>query len=192
MEQLLSLAAEGLRVRLRPNWICLTEGDGIHVMQLSRNFEKCVQRRLFFSRRGDVHLSVHCVPLPISNFVPCLKMVKLEDQRNLSEFVIAMEAIVNVVRELEICTGVCHDKYKALWETSNRGEVDKNPYQEARYSVALRSIHCLRLVRPRQRMCLSCNKLNDSLRVKARGIAKKLGNPPHLSCCRSHLKCCRI
>ncbi|XP_034239868.1 uncharacterized protein LOC117644469 [Thrips palmi] len=74
-DQLLARAAEALRMRLKPNWICLLEGKGIHSMQLSRNFEKCTQRRIFFNTCGDVHLSVHCVPIPITNFVPCLKMV---------------------------------------------------------------------------------------------------------------------
>lgn len=160
-------------MRLKTNWICLTEEDGIHAMQLSRNFEKCVQRRIFFSRSGAVHLSVHCVPIPISNFVPCPKLGKLQDERSLSDFVKAMQAIVNNISEQEICTGVCQDKYKPLWESCKRGEVDKNPYQEARYSVTFRSIQCFRLVRPRQRLCFSCNKLHSSLRMKAKSIANK-------------------
>jgi len=97
-------------------------------MQLSRNFEKSIQRRIIFAKCGDVHLSVHCVPIPILIFVPTLRIVNLQNQHDISEFVNAMENIVNVVRQLEICTGVCHEKYKPLWECSNRGEVDKSPY----------------------------------------------------------------
>jgi len=100
-------------------------------------------------------------------------MVKLLNSHNIPAFVDAMEIIVNVVRQFEICTGVCHKKYKPFWESCKRGEVDKNPYQEARYSVTLRSIHCRRLVRPRQGMCLSCAQLQDTLRMKARTAASK-------------------
>ncbi|XP_034252547.1 uncharacterized protein LOC117652025 [Thrips palmi] len=175
---LLALAAEALRMRLKPNWICVLDGKGIHTMQLSRNSEKCVQRRIYFNPRGDVHLSVHCVPIPISNFVSGLKMVKLHYQHDVSAFVAAMERVVNIVWQLEICTGVTHEKYKPFWASSTRGKIDENPYQEARYSVTLRSLQCCRLVRPRKRMCHSCARLLDTLRLKARSRAKKLQSHP--------------
>jgi len=180
-EQLLARAAERLQMRPKSNWMCLTEGTGMHT--ISRNYGKCIQRWIFLTSFGDVHLSVHCVPIPISKFVPCLKMVKLKNEHNFFLFVDVMENLINIVRQLEICTGVCPEKYKPLWESSKRSEVDKYPYQVARYSVTLRSIQCCRLVRPPQRMCSSCDRLNNSLRMKARsGAYKSSLIPPQKHC----------
>jgi hypothetical protein len=169
---LLSLSAFKLKKLLKTNWFCFTEDGGIHAMQLSRNLEKSVQRRLHFSWAGEVQLSVHCSPTSPSSFLDCDSNVRLSDMESVDLFAGWMAGVINVVRQLEVCTGVSHEKYKHLWARCSSGKVDKNPYQENRYSVTFRSRKCRMLVYPSHRKCQACSKLHDSLRVRARASAK--------------------
>ena len=146
-------------------------------MLLSRRHEKSIQRRIFFSSNGQVELSVHCVPIPLSAYLTTWTSVNLFSRTCLDDFVQMMMVVVHAISQLEICTGVCHEKYKHLWPSSSNGEVDKNPYQEVRYSLTFRSTHCKRLIPPRKRVCSSCDRLHDALRLRFKNSVKSDVHP---------------
>jgi hypothetical protein len=103
---LLQTAASKLREKLKKNWLCLVQDNGIHTMQLSRKFEKSIQRRIFFSIGGDVHLSVHCRSLAISSYVRCQTSAQLSNAASIDSFVSWMTHVTDSIWQLEVCSGV--------------------------------------------------------------------------------------
>jgi len=65
--ELLREACVKIQAFLPDSWMCRIHEGGIDVMLLSRKGEAAIQRRLHFTTRGKVTLSVHCQPVNISD-----------------------------------------------------------------------------------------------------------------------------
>lgn len=165
---------------LRSNWTSIVDRDGIHLLMLPRKFEKSVQRRLYISVEGDFQFSVHCKPVPIDRknlFECCVREKKPLTHNNLNYFVDRTIDAVNCVSKFEICTGVSCVEFKTVWNDFCGGVIDKNPYQEHRYSETIRALNCELLVNPRSWRCKACANIYKPLRLKAELDAKEVLHP---------------
>jgi len=91
---------------LHHRWISVLEVDTIHVLCLSVENNKSVQRSLEFNAKGGVNLFVHREPLPIDDFLcDVTPFIPLEDD-TVNDFVDRIITIVNNVRKMEVCSGM--------------------------------------------------------------------------------------
>lgn len=133
----------------------------MNLMLLSYGKEKAIQRRVFVSVGGSVEISVHCKPLS-ENFVSDIVkragtpvQLTVGNIKNFSEWAVK---VVQVLRDLQVCTGLERPDLRDVFLKCDNVVVDDNPYQEGRYLETLRSKTCLRLVDPGRRRCAECSK----------------------------------
>ncbi|XP_052130160.1 uncharacterized protein LOC127751122 [Frankliniella occidentalis] len=177
-KKMLLLQVQGkISLFVRSNWTSVVDVDGIHILMLSKKFEKSVQRRLYFSSAGDFQLSVHCKPINDKNLFSSIRPKKALTEENLDYFVDRIADAVNCICNLEICTGVSCEEFKLVWHDFSGGVIDKNPYQENRYSETCRSHECELLVTLRSWRCKSCTAIYKPLQRKAELDAKETLHP---------------
>lgn len=148
-------------------WFCAVEKNGINVMLLSYGTEKAIQRRLYVSSDGKVEISVHCKPIPellIETIVEKAATKTSLTESTVKQFSDWIVSIVQVLRDFQICVGLERPDYRETLMNSNEIELDKNPYQEVRYTETMRSVNCIRLVEITRRRCNECAKSLQSNR----------------------------
>lgn len=136
-----------------------------------------MQRRLFFSTLGEVQFTVHCKPVDSIQLISAIRAKKPLSQENLSHFVDRIVDAMEYVRGYEICTGVSCQEFKAVWRDFNGGFIDKNPYQENRYSETIRAEDCKLIVKPRSWRCGNCAKIYEPLRRLSERASKESVHP---------------
>ncbi|KAE8740774.1 hypothetical protein FOCC_FOCC013698 [Frankliniella occidentalis] len=174
---LLLQCRDKLNIFSRPNWISIVADNGIHILMLSRKMEKCVQRRIYFSTSGEIQFSVHCKPVDISKLLLAIRAQKPPSKENVNYFVDRIVDAIEYIRPLEICTGVSCEEFKPVWKEFDRGYIDRNPYQENRYSETVRSENCELLISPRNWRCKNCAKVFKPLQRLAQTAAKESVHP---------------
>ena len=87
---------------LRPNWVCLVDSYGIHLLLISSTLEKSVQRRLTFFASGKIGLSVHCTPLNSETYLTNLMKPKSLSSETVSYYVDRIVQVIEEVRKFEI------------------------------------------------------------------------------------------
>ncbi|KAK3930021.1 Transcription termination factor Rho [Frankliniella fusca] len=142
-------------------WFSAVEKNGINVMLLSYGIEKAIQRRLYVSCDGAVQISVHCKPIP-EDFVNRIvekagSKTSLTDTtvRQFCEWIVK---ILQIFRDFQICVGLEKPEFREAFHNCEEIELDKNPYQETRYSETMRSVNCVKLVEITKRRCIECGK----------------------------------
>jgi len=162
--ELLLEAREKLLLGLPPYWVPFVDKNGVHVMLLSRQDKKAVQRSLYCLPSGRVELSVHCRPMLIDPYLEgvCDSVILKSD--TVGEFCDRIIAIVAKVRLMEICAGVDNAAYREVWSSVDLGEIDKNPYQECRYTETFHSLTCQLLVHSGKWRCKECTLLVPFMR----------------------------
>lgn len=100
---LLLQAREKLLLGLPPFWTPYVDRGGVHVMLLSRQNHKAVQRNICCSHGGHVELSVHCVSMPIEQYLAGVDPQMCLSSNNVGEFCDRIIQIVGEVRLMEIC-----------------------------------------------------------------------------------------
>ncbi|KAE8738238.1 hypothetical protein FOCC_FOCC016284 [Frankliniella occidentalis] len=173
MSLLLQDASIKISMFLYQSWICHVSDGGIHVMLLSKKFEKAVQRRLFFLPDGSVQLSVHCEPLPVEEYLREAPQAVSLAKETVGEFVDRCVDIINKVRNEEMCAGLSDEEYKDVWQGIAGAVIDKNPYQENRYTETLRSSKCPKLISIRKWRCGECEKLRRNVHRRQEAFRKE-------------------
>lgn len=160
-----------------PNWLCVTDSYGIHILLLSRKLEKAVQRRLTFFADGTISLSVHCKPINQEQFLKKIPKPKPLAQTNIDYFVDRIFQAALEIRKLEICIGITDEQYKFVWKCFPQEEVDKNVFQETRYADTIRSKDCEMLVDGRKLRCYKCSVFVNRIRNKATAFGHVIVTP---------------
>ncbi|KAK3933207.1 [Pyruvate dehydrogenase [acetyl-transferring]]-phosphatase 2, mitochondrial [Frankliniella fusca] len=173
MSLILQDASSKISMFLYQSWMCHVSDGGIHVMLLSKKFEKAVQRRLFFSPDGNVQLSVHCQPVPVTDYIKNATPAVSLDRETIGYFVDRCVEVINNARKEEICSGLSDEEYKDVWHCISDTVIDKNPYQENRYSETLRSSKCSRLISIRKWRCGECEKMRRNVQRRAAAFRKE-------------------
>ena len=57
-------AVDNLKQTLPPNWIPIGDKKGLRLFRYSHKVPSAIQREVFISYQGNVHIFVHCKPLP--------------------------------------------------------------------------------------------------------------------------------
>ena len=174
---LLEEANKKLQLFLHRYWFAFLEDGGIHIVLHSRKFEKAIQRHLFFDAKGGVQLSVHCQPLDITDFVKDRNVAVPLTSDNIGNFVDNMVAIINTIREYEICAGVNHEEYKCAWSMYPQGKIDENAYKECRYESTIRSRQCKLLISSRRWRCNACGAMLEPLKRRAERLVQDEAHP---------------
>ncbi|KAK3925819.1 Transposable element P transposase [Frankliniella fusca] len=154
---------------LHRRWISVIDGNVFRMIYLSAQNNVSIQRSLEFSPDGEVELYVHCQKLSVDPYLKdSMPPIPLEYD-TVNDFVDRVVCIINNVRKMEICSGYDEEKYQAGWASCPYGEIDKNPYQECRYSETFRSLSCITLVSSSKWRCQECTKLGKALKRRALG-----------------------
>ncbi|KAK3915650.1 Transposable element P transposase, partial [Frankliniella fusca] len=174
--ELLLEAKSKVSAFLPHRWMCIVGRNLLHVLQLSAQNNKTVQRSLEFSPGGLTELFVHCQAVPLDPFTSELDPPLPLDQDTVDTFVDRVISIVNSVNSYEICSGYDDDqKYEHVWSSCPFGKTDENPYRECRYEKTFRSLSCVRLIKGNKWRCSECTKLYIPIqrRVKAAAMEER-------------------
>jgi len=132
---------------------------------------------------------VHCKPL--SWTADLLKSTELHKVSLIDDACISRFCSwgVNIARRLEqytVCVGADLLELKEGWGNIQNSYVDKNPYQEEKFSETCRSNSCSRLIvlDRRGKRCRACQKLLRSLRERTHALLLKT---PHFKTPNIHL-----
>ncbi|KAJ1524634.1 hypothetical protein ONE63_011118 [Megalurothrips usitatus] len=171
--ELLNSVKKKVDAFLHHRWISVVENGTIHVMCLSVQKNKAVQRSIEFSSHGVVELFVHRQPVPIDQFLVSVRPFIPLDSDTVNDFVDRIIAIVNKVRSMEVCSGFDKLDYEQVWSSCPYGERDNNLFGECRYVETFRSLECSMLVKSSKWRCVSCAKLAVPLRRRAAAFAQE-------------------
>ncbi|KAJ1526448.1 hypothetical protein ONE63_009582 [Megalurothrips usitatus] len=143
-------------------------------MYLSAQNNKTVQRTIEFTPCGHVEVFVHCQKISCDTFCENLDPFFALESSTVNNFVDRIVAIVNKVRDVEVCSGFDDgQKYEEVWSSCPYGKIDDNPYQECRYVQTFRSLYCLRIVKKTKWRCTECTKVGPPLIRRAKAAAQE-------------------
>ncbi|XP_052126892.1 uncharacterized protein LOC127750159 isoform X2 [Frankliniella occidentalis] len=173
--ELLLEAQKKVSLFLPVRWICIVGRDLLHVLCLSAQNNKTVQRTLEFSPGGQTELFVHCHPVPLDEYTSALDPPLPLDSDSVNLFVDRVVSVVNNVNDREICSGYDDDqKYEHVWSQCPFGKIDENPYRECRYAKTFRSVTCSRLIKGSKWRCTECSKLHVPIQRRVKAAAMDL------------------
>ncbi|KAK3931225.1 LOW QUALITY PROTEIN: Transposable element P transposase [Frankliniella fusca] len=153
------------------NWICVAEKRTVHLVLLSRNIEKSIQRRIGYRSDGELTVSVHGKAVDSDRFLKNLAKPGALCRNTVDSWVDFLVSLLNEVRGLEICSGIDFEDCVEAWDGFPNSYIDKNFFKESRYINTLRMNNCKLLVEPKCWRCVECSRAAP--RVKRKMVSLK-------------------
>ncbi|KAK3909685.1 Transposable element P transposase [Frankliniella fusca] len=153
------------------NWICVAEKRTVHLLLLSRNIEKSIQRRIGYRSDGELTVSVHGKAVDSDRFLKNLAKPGALCRNTVDSWVDFLVSLLNEVRGLEICSGIDFEDCVEAWDGFPNSYIDKNFFKESRYINTLRMNNCKLLVEPKCWRCVECSRAAP--RVKRKMVSLK-------------------
>jgi len=147
-------------------WVPIADKEGFHLVLCSVQTPKAIQREIFISYNGNVHILFHCKAVP--NFFNLFQLESRPrvgfNEHSVGEYCDVGLTLVKTFLQFEACVGADDLEAKHIWDKFPETVIDYNPYKEERYTETCRSVSCSLIIRLRQgKRCHECSKVKRSI-----------------------------